>query len=52
MMKMQVFFNGWDNLEDLNKYSEYEVARKMINVIEKENNKNKGTKLTLIKGGE
>jgi hypothetical protein len=41
MMKMNQFFLAWDQMEDLNKYSEYDVARKMITVIERENKKKK-----------
>lgn len=50
-MKMNIFFTQWDQLEDLNKYSEYDIARKMINVIEKEEKKRevKKASLTLIK---
>lgn len=52
MMKMQVFFNAWDQMEDLNKYNEYDIARKMINVIQKETNKtkSKAPTLKLLKG--
>ncbi len=48
MMKMSQFFPYWDKVEDLSKHTEYDIARKMINVIEKENKKKH--KLHLVKG--
>jgi hypothetical protein len=48
LMKMNTFFDVWDQMQDLNKHTEYDVARKMIDVIEKENRKKK-PKLSLVK---
>lgn len=54
LMKMNIFFTQWDQLEDLNKYSEYDIARKMINVIEKEAKKKEAVKakLSIVKSNE
>lgn len=48
LMKMNQFFLAWDQMEDLTKYTEYDIARKMITVIERENKKK--TKLHIVRG--